>query len=180
MLENTTLPSCLGILLDARTKSLSAILDAPAHKSKSGKPVHEIESVLERLHEVLGLVLHTVEAATVIFGAAPASASPPPGLLLQLLEEVESPSGTASSDSSPKLEPILCTLPNHAVLQRHLPPSILDFTPFLSIASPSNTLSPPEAHTQTQAWLAAETARIVAGVTAWVADLRGEIGRAHV
>ncbi|KAL8293241.1 hypothetical protein RQP46_000935 [Phenoliferia psychrophenolica] len=178
MLENATLPSCLTILFDARTRSLSAILDAPPHKaSKSGKPTHEIESVLERLGEVLGLVLRTVEAATAIFGAnpspSPSTAPAAPGLLLQLLQEIEHPTATSPTDSSPKLQPILSTLPNYAVLQRHLPSSILSFSPFLSITSPSNTLSPTDAASQIDAWLQAETARIVAGVQAWVSDLRG-------
>lgn len=172
MLENSSLPSALSLLLEARTKSLSAILDAAASKTKT-KRTHEIDTVLANLNQALGIVLHTVQTATTIFGASPTS-STSSGLLLDLLREIESPTGTSTQPCTPaQLLPTLSTLPNYALLQRHLPPSILSFTPFLSPSSTRNALSPLAAHSQLQSWLSTETARVISGVDSWISDLRG-------
>lgn len=172
VLENASLPSSLTLLLEARSKSLAAILDQLPRKSKAGKTVHEVDSVLENLREVLGLVLHTVKAATEVFGASTDSPSSE-GLLLQLLREIENPTASTLDEESPKLHPTLFNLPNYPLLRRHLPASILGFTPFLSISSPRNALLPVEAHAQIHTWLSKETDRVVSGVKTWVADLRG-------
>ena len=172
MLENSSLPSALCLLLEARSKSLSAVLDAAASKSKT-KRTHEIDTVLANLNQALGIVLHTFQAAITIFGASPTSSSSS-GLLLDLLHEIEAPSGTPGQPCDPaQLPPTLSTLPNYALLDRHLPPSILSFTPFLSPSSPRNALSPIAAHTQLQTYLTTETTRVVTGVRSWISDLRG-------
>lgn len=174
MLENASFPSSLSTLLEARSKSLSAILDSST--SQKVKASREVGHVLTNLNNILGLILRTVEAASEIFGAAPEStASPADGLLLQILREIESPSAPAGSTevTPPSLSPVLSTLPNYPLLSRHLPPAILDFCPFLSIDSARNALPPPTAHAQIQEWLAKETERVVEGVTLWIHSLHG-------
>lgn len=177
MLENASFASSLTILLEARSKTLSSIFQSPPTPPKHSKSAtREVDAIVSSLNDVLGLVLQTVAAATDIFGAsdpATPSATTDDGLLLQLLREIEKPSGSAGTAVSPSLAPILCTVPNYPLLSRHLPPSILGFTPFLSIASSRKALSPSTAHAQIQAWLAQETERVIVGVQEWISTLHG-------
>lgn len=173
ILENASVPSTLSLLLDARSKTLSTILSAPSPKPTKHKHV-DVDAVLASLEQVLGIVLKTVEVATSIFGASSTTESSP-GLLLHLLHQIETPTSTPSSESStlPQISPILSTLPNFPLLARHLPPSILDFTPFLSISASRNTLSLSTAQSEIQSWLTKETDRVVAGIESWIMELRG-------
>ncbi|SGY40849.1 BQ5605_C003g02431 [Microbotryum silenes-dioicae] len=174
MLENASLPSSLATLLEARSKTLSAILYATG-SSKSP----DVDTILQRLNEALGVVLRTVDAASSIFGAT-SSPSTSKSLLAQLLQEIEQPTGltnptdpTKRDDQSPRLVPIIHTLPNHALLARHLPLSILEYTPSLPMSPSTHPFDPSAAHSQVQSWLALETDRVVQGVTSWIAHLRG-------
>lgn len=166
MLENATLPSSLSILLDARSKSLSAILDRP----RTRKASQEVDALLCDLAQLLGLVLRTVEAATDIFGV---DGPDQDGLLLNLLKAVESPSAAAEFAGGISLQPILARLPNHSLLQKHLPSSILDFTPFLSLDSPRHALPSSAAQAEIQAWLETETARVIGEIESWLVTLHG-------
>ncbi|SCZ95820.1 BZ3500_MvSof-1268-A1-R1_Chr8-1g09819 [Microbotryum saponariae] len=175
MLENASLPSSLATLLEARSKTLSAILYATG-SSKSP----DVDTILKRLNEALGVVLRTVDAASSIFGAT-SSPSTSKSLLAQLLQEIEQPTGLTNptdptksdDDQSPRLVPIIHTLPNHALLARHLPLSILEYTPSLPMSPSNHPFNPSAAHSQVQSWLALETDRVVQGVTSWIAHLRG-------
>ncbi len=169
MLENASVPSSLTTLLEARSKSLTAILNRP----KTDKTAHEVQPLLTDLIQLLGLVLKTVEAAAEIFGASAAAADD--GLLVKLLKAVESPSLSPAAETSaePTLGPILARLPNHQVLTKHLPPSIIEFTPFLSLDSPRHGLSQAQAQAQIQAWLESETDRVVDGITTALGQLHG-------
>ncbi|KAM0753713.1 hypothetical protein T439DRAFT_322606 [Meredithblackwellia eburnea MCA 4105] len=185
MLENVSIPEALGLLLNQRSKSLEAILQrTPASSTGAKGKKFEIAQVLESIKDVLGVVLGTVRDAEKIFGASRDGKIQPgeEGILLGLLKEIENPSSkstpaTSTSDpnkvTTPALSPILTTIPNYPLLQRLLPPSILTFTPFLSISSPRNSLPPQDAYSQIQSWLQKETERVVSGVKVWVADLKG-------
>jgi len=169
MLENASVPSSLSTLLEARSKSLTAIL----LRFKTRKPSNDVNHLLADLAQLLGLVLQTVEAAGLIFGASPDTHDD--GLLLQLLHAVQSPSASAVAETSKKvsLGPILARLPNHQLLNKHLPPSIIEFTPFLSLDSPRHALSPAQAQAQIQAWLEAEMDRVVDGITTALSMIHG-------
>ncbi|SCV66971.1 BQ2448_5617 [Microbotryum intermedium] len=178
MLENASLPSSLATLLEARSKTLSAILHATGSSSKSP----DVDTILKRLNEALGVVLRTLDAASSIFGAtsSPSSSS---SLLAQLLQEIEQPTGLIkptnpanpnnNEDQMPRLVPIIHTLPNHALLARHLPLSILEYTPTLPMSPSHIPFDHSAAHSQVQSWLALETERVVQGVTSWIGHLRG-------
>lgn len=168
MLENATLPSSLSLLLEARTKSLSAVLQKSS--STTTNHPHDIQQVLSDLSQVLGIVLQTVSISEEIFAA---STLYPGGILAQLLAEIESPSFPSPNPTSINLSPALSTLPNYPLLHRHLPPSILNFTPFLSKSSPKNVLTSSDALATIKTWLESETVRIVEGFTHWISDLRG-------
>lgn len=155
MLENISLPSSLHLLLESRSKSVSSLFD-------STPSTNTVEKVLHRLTEAIDIVLHTTAAASTIFTS---------GLLLQILQEIESPSSSTASPES--LQPILSTLPNYPLLSRHLPSSILDFSPFLSITSERNRLSEEEAHREIEEWTQGTTERVVRGVEEWITDLKG-------
>ena len=172
MLENSSFPSALSLLLEARSQSLSSILDSSS--SQKVKASREVDHVLSNLNEVLGVILRTVEAATEIFGASEGSA-PSDGLLLQILKEIEAPSAAPQSTDAkaPALSPVPSTLPNYPLLARHLPTDILDFRPFLSIDSARSSLSSSAAHSQIQQWLTKETEQVVEGVTQWIHSLHG-------
>lgn len=171
MIENATLPSTLSLLLEARSKSLTVVLNS----STKSKHSHDITEVITQLSEALGIVLKTVEIANEIFTP---SKLYPEGILSQLLRQIENPtpvasSSTSTTSSSIDLSPTLSSLPNYPLLLRHLSPSILDFTPFLSIDSPRNILTVADAEIQISTWLTKETARVVRGVTSWISDLKG-------
>lgn len=165
MLDNTPLKSALGLLLNARSKSLAKVLD-PLIVGSSGKSTQarEVDSVVRHLVQAIDVVLHTSQAAEEIFGSTQSS-----GLLLQLFDEIENPS--SGIDSSRRLSPILSTLPNYPLLTRFLPPSILDFSP--SITSSHGGVSPTDASTQIAAWRTRSTQELIEGVQLWIADLHG-------
>ena len=172
MLENTSLPSALTLLLDARSKALASVLSPSLNVPKKRQHASsEIDMVLKLLSEAIGVVLRTVESAREIFGLDGET-----GLLVQLLEEIENPSrrvGDADSTTKTRLAPTLSTLPNYPLLKRHLPSAILDFTPFLSITSARNIVSLTDASAQVAAWLAKSTDLVVAGVASWISTLPG-------
>ncbi|GAA5845764.1 hypothetical protein JCM9279_006102 [Rhodotorula babjevae] len=173
--QGASVSSALSTLLDARSRALSAILDGP---STSAQAFNETSAVARRLEQVLGLVLRTVEAVSAIFGSA--SDEQAPGLLRQLLAEVERP--TAPEDAAvresdvadPSLPPVLVAFPNYATLQRHLPPSILTYAPPVATSAAREPLAAPDVARTVDAWLARESDRVVEGVTAWIASLSSQ------
>ena len=171
MLETTALPSALTLLLDARSKALTSVLSPSVLvPRKRQNASHEIDTVLKVLSEAIGVVLRTVEVAKEIFGLDGEA-----GLLIQLLEEIENPSGRVddAANTGIKLAPTLSTLPNYPLLKRHLPSAILNFTPFLSITSARNIFSPVDASAEVEAWLARSTDLVVVGVASWISTLPG-------
>jgi hypothetical protein len=158
ILDNITLRSALTLLLDARSKRLSAILDSMVIDKQ------QIDQVIGRTEEAIETVLSTVHAANILFGAAEHA-----GLLLQLLEEIETPS--LLSNSSTQLPPILSMLPNYITLSRYLPDTILNFSP--SIASSHATFSSRDASIEIQSWLTQSNHLVVEGVKASILHLGG-------
>lgn len=166
MLENSTLDTSLSLLLDARSKALTAILSPPTKSSRH----HDINAVLQSLGDALSVALKTVATATEVFGAEGNKG----GLLLNLLEEIENPSRSETSSTDRiRLLPTLATLPNFALLNRHLPPAILAFTPFLSIDSQKKSLSSVDAAAKIDGWLATAVEKTVKGVVVWISNLKG-------
>ncbi|GAA6016520.1 hypothetical protein JCM10207_002825 [Rhodosporidiobolus poonsookiae] len=166
LLEDASTSSALSTLLDSRASALSDILNAPSSSR------NDTAAVISSLQQVLSLVLRTVETAAAVFGLA----GEREGLLAQLLKEVERPSllPTGPADSATdrlQLSPILTAFPNYATLSKHLPASLLLHTPHLSASSSSTTPAPTSVQEQLDTWLATETGRVVAGITAWIATL---------
>lgn len=173
MLENGSIPSSLNLLLSARSQSVQQILSEEEQALASHHHHHqtEIDQVLSKLKEILGLVLKTVESANEIFGASKdVERKEGGGLLHQLLTSIESPSSDSSEQTS--VQP-LSLFPSYTLLQKHLPNSILDFTPFLSLTSSSNLLTPLTANSIIQEWLTKQTILVVEGVEDWIANLKG-------
>ncbi|BGP37947.1 hypothetical protein JCM10449v2_001874 [Rhodotorula kratochvilovae] len=172
MLQGASLSTALSTFLDARSKALSDILAAPSTSSQT----FESSDVSRKLEQVLGLILRTVEAVSAIFGN---DASP--GLLQQLIAEVEHPSATsAETAEAPALPPVLATFPNYTTLQRHLPPSILAYSPSAATSASREPLAASIIAQQFDAWLATESDRLVAGVTSWIAALSSPTSPAGV
>lgn len=168
MLESASLSTVLTSLLQARSNSLSEILHNHGQRIEGAREVEQVQSDLVR---VLDLVLHTVEAAEQIFGTTPDRQ--PAGLLVQLLQEIEKPTGSHAGVALPQLAPPLCSLPNYSLLSRHLPASILEFRPFLSVSTSQNVLSPTDAQTKIREWALTESNRVVEEVTTWIKSLSG-------
>lgn len=167
LLDHASLSSSLNLFLKARSHALSSLLAVPRPSTSKPSPsISDAQLVQNKIEKVLDCVLKTVEAVDTIF-----SSEKP--LLPQLLRELEHPSSAAASSSSdlntPRLEPILTTLPNFPTLSRHLPNSILSYNPFLS--STSSSLSH-DAITQALAvWLESSTTALLAGVDEWITSL---------
>ncbi|GAA5996272.1 uncharacterized protein JCM10292_007502 [Rhodotorula paludigena] len=162
MLKGSTLGSALSTFLESRSRALSAILLAPSTSSKS----LDTSVVVERLQQVLGLILRTVEAVSAIFGDDTSS-----GLLQQLLVELERPSSGSVEAHETALSPVLATFPNYSTLQRHLPQSILSYCPPLASSSAQRSLAASAVSQQLESWLSGETDRVVNGVTSWISAL---------
>ncbi|GAA6052775.1 hypothetical protein JCM3770_003543 [Rhodotorula araucariae] len=163
MLQGASLSSALSTLLDARSKALRSILAAPSTSSQT----FETSAVTRQLEQALGLILRTVEAISAIFGG-----DATPGLLQQLLAEVEHPSApSAEGAEAPTLPPVLTTFPNYATLQRHLPPAILAYSPSAAASASHKPLTAASISQQLDGWLETESERLVTGVTSWIAAL---------
>lgn len=156
MLQESTTSAALSTLLDARSRTLDEVLRGPSTSAHSFTPT----VVTERLEEVLGLVLRTVEAVSTIFGADSSE-----GLLSQLLRQVEEP-----TDASSAVPPVFSAFPNYATLQRHLPESILRYSPTLA-ASRSALGAEHAVSRQLESWLSSEVDRVVSGISSWISTL---------
>ncbi|GAA5904941.1 uncharacterized protein JCM6883_004916 [Sporobolomyces salmoneus] len=160
LLDHASPSSALSIFLKSRTHALSTLLAAP--RVSTSKSANEDSSAVQaKVEKVLDCVLKTVEAVDSIF----TSSSP---LLPQLLREIEHPSSSSTSSSEEendsKLSPILSTLPNYPTLQRHLPPSILSYNPFLSSSSSSSPLAKESISTSLSEWFESATDSLLSGI----------------
>ncbi|GAA5931170.1 hypothetical protein JCM3775_004953 [Rhodotorula graminis] len=171
--QGASVSSALSTLLEARSRALSAILNGP---STSAQAYNETSAVARRLEQVLGLVLRTVEAVSAIFGSS-SDDDYAPGLLRQLLAEVERPNSIGDAPEradtvvDPSLPPVLAAFPNFATLERHLPPSILAYSSPLAASAAREPLDAGGVARKVDAWLAHESDRVVEGVTAWISSL---------
>ncbi|GAA5987153.1 hypothetical protein JCM11641_002148 [Rhodosporidiobolus odoratus] len=167
LLQGSTSSPALRTLLSARSEVLSSIINAP---SSSRADTSAVTSSLQR---VLGLVLRTVEGVTATFGADDGTAE---GSLSRLLREVERPSlleiTAPDGPETNALAPILTTLPNYATLSRHLPLSLLTFTPSLSDSDAANVLATTESvSSEIVSWTSDAINLIDSGVESWIAAL---------
>lgn len=177
MLENSSLPDILGLLLSVRTKSLSSLLDrhhAKLETSEAGPGGdREVGDIVTKLRDGLGLIVKTVAQVRESFGGGGES-------LLRLLEQVQNVtsdrsrqaveeatngfSTTPTSDpSSSSLHSILQTLPNAHHLLRYLPSGIVSFTPFIDTKSSRNHLPASTVEERTEEWFRESVKSLCAG-----------------
>ncbi|BGP06083.1 hypothetical protein JCM10049v2_001902 [Rhodotorula toruloides] len=157
MLQETTTSSALSTFLNARSRTLDELLRAPSTSSNTLTPA----VVTERLEQVLGLILRTVEAVSTIFGGESSD-----GMLAQLLQQVEQPGDAASP-----VPPIFSAFPNYSTLQRHLPDSILRYSPTLTASQTGSPDAVQAVTSQLDAWLSHEVERVVSGISSWISTL---------
>ncbi|BGO97744.1 Vps51/Vps67 domain-containing protein [Rhodotorula toruloides ATCC 204091] len=157
MLQETTTTSALSTFLDARSHTLDELLRAPSISSNTLTPA----VVTERLEKVLGLILRTVEAVSTIFGGEGSE-----GVLAQLLRQVEQPGDAASP-----VPPIFTAFPNYSTVQRHLPDSILRYSPTLAASQTGSSDGKQAVSGQLEAWLSSEVERVVSGISSWISTL---------
>ncbi|BGP30113.1 hypothetical protein JCM10296v2_001865 [Rhodotorula toruloides] len=157
MLQESTTSSALATFLDARSRTLDELLRAPSTSANTLTPA----VVTERLEKILGLILRTVEAVSTIFGGEGSE-----GVLAQLLRQVEQPGDATSS-----VPPIFTAFPNYSTLQRHLPDSILRYSPTLAALQTGSLDGKQATSSQLEAWLSNEVERVVSGISSWIATL---------
>lgn len=175
MLRQTDASAALSTFLDARSHALDELLQSrPSPSSSTSKQSQEQPdsvAIAERLFGVLALVLRTVEAAYTIFDAAG-----PDSLcsLLQELEQQQREGGGAAAAASgggeqaaKGLPPILASFPNAPVLQRQLPPSIIEHRPSVS----TEACSPSALRAAVEEWTGTATQQIIGGFSAWISSL---------
>ncbi|KAM0792242.1 hypothetical protein ACM66B_004936 [Microbotryomycetes sp. NB124-2] len=164
LLDNVSVPDLLKALLQARSRALATGLN-PATQA-SAQP-----AVQERIRNVLGLLLDTVSTANAVFGASAESGEAQPGLLLQLLQEIQRPTGATSAES-PQLCPILQTVSNYPSLARHLPQDVLEYRPFVALDA-ATAYRPEQARSDIQAWLQRESTAALSAIQSWIEQLSG-------
>ncbi|GEM09693.1 vps51/Vps67 domain-containing protein [Rhodotorula toruloides] len=162
MLQESTAPSALSTFLDARSRTLDELLRAPSTSSNTLTPT----IVTERLEQVLGLILRTVEAVSTIFGGATSG-----GMLAQLLQQVQHLSDTKVGDAGSSVPPIFSAFPNYSTLQRYLPDSILRYSPTLAASQAGSSNIHRGVSTQLESWLSSEVKRVVSGISSWISTL---------
>ena len=168
MLRHTDASAALSTFLDARSHALDELLQSPTSASTSkSQQQPDSAAIAERLFGVLALVLRTVEAAYTIFDAAgPDSLC---GLLQELEQQPREGGGAPSSgeEAAQGLPPILASFPNAPVLQRQLPPSIIEHRPSVS----TEACSPSALRAAVEEWTGTATQQIIGGFSAWISSL---------
>ena len=168
MLRHTDASAALSTFLDARSHALDELLQSPTSASTSkSQQQPDSAAIAERLFGVLALVLRTVEAAYTIFDAAgPDSLC---GLLQELEQQPREGGGAPSSgeEAAQGLPPILASFPNAPVLQRQLPPSIIEHRPSVSTEACSTSAL----CAAVEEWTGTATKQIIDGFSAWISSL---------
>lgn len=193
LLDNASIPDTLESILGARARTLAALLaegaeagnitcsrrpnGAPsALASSSSLPAsgNDIEDVVRKATEALGLILRTHQHVETVFVRQSHKASEEP-LLLQLLGHLQQqPSAAPTGDLQPSaisaaedigLVPILNTLPNVHLLLRYLPSQIVAFTPFVDTTSARNVLTAESAHNMLATWFSDALSTLEIGLT---------------
>ncbi|KAK4053750.1 hypothetical protein OIV83_001406 [Microbotryomycetes sp. JL201] len=165
LLDNVTVPEALEALLHARSKALAAATAVTAEQLDSQNAIQE------RIRNVLGLLLDTVSTATTVFGSPSDSSTASTGLLVQLLQELQRPTGSTHCES-PQLCPILQTVPDYPSLARHLPQDILEYRPHIALDD-AKSFRPDQAQADIRDWLQRESTAALDVIRSWIEQLSG-------